>query len=137
MGIRQHRKRSEAVQVPGQFTNSVTGTINKSTAGDLQIGLEIITPNLDLDIFLLQGDCSAATCVASSTSSNTITNNEGILLEDAPTGTYYLVVDGQFSTSQGDYRLEVNCGYLVCTFSNVKANPLLFGVASIYQADKN
>ncbi|MFN7116460.1 MAG: T9SS type A sorting domain-containing protein [Saprospiraceae bacterium] len=85
--------------------------INKTSAGDLQIGLEILTANLDLDLFLLQPNCSQVTCLKSSTTSNTQTNNEGIILEDAPTGTYYLVVDG---AAAGQYRLELSCGYLFC-----------------------
>ena len=47
--------------------------------------------------------------------SNSLTNNEGILYEDAPIGTYYIVVDGQYADSEGDYRLEVSCAYLDCT----------------------
>lgn len=85
--------------------------INKTSAGDLQIGLEIITPNLDLDLFLLASNCNQITCLKSSTTSNTNTNNEGIVLEDAPIGTYYLVVDG---AAAGQYRLELSCGYLDC-----------------------
>ncbi len=85
--------------------------INKTTAGDLQIGLEIITSGLDLDLFLLASTCNQVTCLKSSTTNNTQTNNEGIILEDAPIGTYYLVVDG---ASAGQYRLELSCGYLDC-----------------------
>ncbi len=88
--------------------------LNKTTAGDLQIGIEILTPNMDLDLFLLTGNCNQLTCLRSSTTSNSQTNNEGIILEDAPIGTYYIVVDGQYAGSQGDYRLEVSCGYLYC-----------------------
>ncbi|GJM33130.1 MAG: hypothetical protein DHS20C18_21310 [Saprospiraceae bacterium] len=89
--------------------------LNKTTAGDLQIGLEIITPSLDLDLFLLTGDCNQVTCLRSSTTNNLITNNEGIILEDAPIGIYYIVVDGQFPIAAGAYRMEVNCGYLDCS----------------------
>ncbi len=85
--------------------------INKASAGDLQIGLEILESNLDLDLFLLKPDCSQVVCLKSSTTNNTNTNNEGIVLEDAPTGTYYLVVDG---AAAGQYRLEMSCGYLYC-----------------------
>jgi hypothetical protein len=89
--------------------------IHKTKQGDLQIGLEIITPNLDLDIFLLAPNCNSVTCLGASITSNNLTNNEGIVLEDAPPGLYYLVVDGQFLDSQGEYRLEVSCGYLDCS----------------------
>ena len=89
--------------------------INKTVTGDLQIGLEILTQNLDLDIFLLAGDCYAVTCLASSTTSNTYSNNEGILYPDAPNGIYYLVVDAQYANASGNYRLEMSCGDLDCT----------------------
>jgi hypothetical protein len=98
--------------------------INKNTPGDLQIGLEIMTPGLDLDLFLLADDCSNVTCLAGSHTNNSATNNEGILYEDAPIGTYYIVVDGQYADSEGDYRLEVSCAYLDCS----DANPLTCGV---------
>jgi len=104
---------------PGCLSTPLVGpekvyVLNKTTPGDLQIGLEITTPNLDLDLFLLKDDCSQVQCLASSTTSNALTNNEGILYEDAPIGTYYIVVDGQYATSAGEYRLEVSCGYLSC-----------------------
>lgn len=89
--------------------------INKNTAGDLQIGMEILTPNLDLDMFLLEGTCNQVQCIASSTTSNTVTNNEGIIVEDAPIGTYFLVIDAQFAGAQGNYNLELSCGYISCT----------------------
>ena len=101
---------------------------NKTTAGDIQIGLEIITPGLDLDLFLLAGDCSQVHCLRSSTTNNVLTNNEGIVLEDAPIGTYYIVVDGQFSNSNGQFNLELSCGYLDCT----EAQSLTCGEAFSY-----
>ena len=89
--------------------------LQKTGAGDLQIGLEITTPNVDLDLFLLSGDCNDYSCLGASTTSNAITNNEGIILEDAPVGTYYIVVDQQQAGIGADYRLEVSCGYLDCS----------------------
>ncbi len=88
--------------------------INKNTSGDLQIGIEIMTPGMDLDMFLLTDNCNQVSCVKSSTTSNANSNNEGIIYEDAPIGTYYLVIDGQYANSEGNFRLEVNCGYLNC-----------------------
>lgn len=115
---------------PGCSSSSYLGpdrvyVLNKTSAGDLQIGLEIMTPGLNLDIFLLSGNCSQVTCLRSSTTSNTQTNNEGIVLEDAPIGTYYIVVDSKTANAQGEYRLEVNCGYLYCG----NAIPLTCGVS--------
>ena len=86
--------------------------INKNTVGDLQIGMEILTPGLDLDLFLLAPTCGQITCIASSRTNNTQTNKEGIVVPDAPLGTYYLVVDGP---SAGRYNIELNCGYLDCS----------------------
>lgn len=88
--------------------------LNKTSAGDLQIGLEIITPGLDLDLFLLRGECTEYECVAASLTTNNNTNNEGIVYENAPVGVYYIIVEGQFPESAGEYRLEVSCGFLVC-----------------------
>ncbi|MEZ5041481.1 MAG: T9SS type A sorting domain-containing protein [Saprospiraceae bacterium] len=104
---------------PGCSSGSFKGpdkvyVIHKSSAGDLQIGLEIITPGLDLDLFLLKGSCDQVTCIKASLTNNSMTNNEGIILEDAPIGTYYIVVDAEHANAAGAFRLEVNCGYLYC-----------------------
>ncbi|MBK8706752.1 MAG: T9SS type A sorting domain-containing protein [Saprospiraceae bacterium] len=119
--------------------------LNKTTVGDLQIGLEIITPGLNLDIFLLSGSCSQVTCLRSSTTSNNQTNNEGIVLEDAPIGVYYIIVDAKNANWQGEYRLEVNCGYLYCgdaisltcgqpfSYNNINGNDDV----SLYGCDNN
>lgn len=88
--------------------------INKTTVGDLQIGMEITSPNTDLDLFLLADACDQLRCLASSTQNNNQTNTENILFENAPLGIYYLVVDGRNATAFGNYRLELNCGYLKC-----------------------
>jgi PKD repeat protein len=89
----------------------------KTSAGDIQVGLEIMTSGLNMDMFLLTGDCGNYTVVGSSTTSNNQTNNEGIVLEDAPNGTYYIVVDQGAAGVGGDYRLELSCGYLDCSQS--------------------
>lgn len=104
---------------PGYNGSSMNGpdrvyVLQKTTAGDLQIGLEIMTPGLDMDVFLMRGDCNNLICVAASTTPNTITNNEGIIVEDAPAGTYYIIVDQQQAGVGGNYRMEVSCGYLDC-----------------------
>lgn len=86
-----------------------------ATVADIQIGLEILTPGLDLDLLLLGGDCSAVSCIDASLSSNSGSVNEGIILEDAPIGTYYIVVDGESASSVGAYNLELGCGNLDCS----------------------
>ncbi|MEM9835307.1 MAG: T9SS type A sorting domain-containing protein [Bacteroidota bacterium] len=110
---------NQITQYPGCTGTTMLGpdrvyVVQKTTAGDLQIGLEITTPGLDMDLFLLSGDCNQFTCLDASTTSNTITNNEGIVLEDAPIGTYYIIVDQQQAGIGGNYHLEVSCGYLDC-----------------------
>lgn len=141
---------------PGCANGSFSGAdkvyvFNKTTPGDLQIGLEILTPNLDLDLFLLKGSCSQQVCLRSSTTSNTQTENEGIILEDAPIGTYYIVVDAKSANAWGSYRLELSCGYLVCSdaitlecnqpfnYNNIHGddNVSLYGCGNVYNVENN
>ncbi len=105
---------------PGCSNGAFTGpekvyVINKTTPGDLQVGIEIATPGLDLDLFLLADNCNQVTCLRSATSDNSQSNYEGLVLQDAPLGVYYIVVDGKTPNAQGQYRLEVACGYLDCS----------------------
>ena len=92
--------------------------ITKTQAGDLQVGLEIVEPNVDIDIFLLDANCNLVTCLDESVFNNDTStggnNNEGFVYNNAPLGTYYIVVDAQFATTFGNYRLEVACGHLSC-----------------------
>ena len=125
--------------------------INKTTTGDLQIGLEILTPEIDLDLFLLSDDCNQIKCLKSSTTNNSVTNNEGIVLENAPIGTYYIVVDGQHADAIAKFRLEVSCGYLYCgdaqeidcgipfsyNNSNGHDNVSLYGCGNVYNVENN
>jgi len=110
---------NQIMQYPGCSANTYWGAdrvyvLHKTTVGDLQIGLEIITPGVDLDLFLLSNNCSQVTCLRSSTTNNSQSNNEGILLANAPIGVYYIVVDSKDANQQGSFRLEVSCGYLYC-----------------------
>lgn len=111
---------NQMTNYPGGTSAAMLGpdrvyVIQKTGAGDLQVGLEIMTPGLDMDIFVLRGDCNNLVCVGASTTSNTITNNEGIVINDAPIGTYYIIVDQQQPGQGGNYRLEVSCGHLDCS----------------------
>ena len=111
---------NQLTSYPGATSVQMMGTdrvyvFEKTSAGDLQIGLEIMTPGLNMDIFLLTGDCNNYQVIGSSTYSNNQTNNEGIVVEDAPNGTYYIVVDAPFAGPGGNYRLELSCGYLDCS----------------------
>lgn len=111
---------NQITSYPGATGASMLGpdrvyVFEKTSAGDLQVGLEIMTPGLNMDLFLLTGDCGNYTVVGSSTYSNNATNNEGIVLEDAPNGTYYIIVDQGAAGVGGNYRLELSCGYLDCS----------------------
>lgn len=91
--------------------------IEKTGSGPLQVGLEIQTIGTDLDLFILKDECSVVSCVGQSITSNSASNNEGIIL-DVPIGSYYIVVDAQKSTKDVEFRLEVGCEALEC-WSNV------------------
>jgi len=95
--------------------------LHKTTAGDLQIGLNIISPDIDLDLFLLSDNCSQPLCLHSSTTSGN--GDEAIVLANAPLGVYYIVVDSRQANQQGLFSLEVSCGYLNCS----NALPLVCG----------
>ncbi|MDX2067169.1 MAG: pre-peptidase C-terminal domain-containing protein [Haliscomenobacter sp.] len=91
-------------------------TLTERTAVD--INLVIQTAGLDLDLFLLNNVCpssstavfivSGTQCIAGSTTDNRSSNREQIaqILE---AGTYYIVIDGQYAYSKGNFQLSVNC----------------------------
>ena len=111
---------NQLTSYPGASSLSFLGpdrvyAFEKTTAGDLQVGLEIMTSGLNMDLFLIRGDCNNYTVVGASTHSNNQTNNEGIVINDAPNGTYYIVVDQLSAGIGGNYRLELSCGYLDCS----------------------
>ena len=135
---------SGGTNIISQYPNCINATleapekvykIHKTTTGDLQIGLEIISAGLDLDLFLLSDECNAINCIKASTSNNTQSNNEGILFEDAPIGTYYIVVDGQYANSVGNYKLEVSCGYLDCSNAETLTCGQTVSGTNLYGAD--
>lgn len=80
---------------------TTTSTLN------IQVDLTIAKSNLDLDILLLTNDCSAPVCVAQSISSNANTRTEQFIYNNAPAGTYYVVVDSE--KDAGAFDLLVTC----------------------------
>ncbi len=113
------------------------------TGGDAQIHLWALTPNVDLDIFLLS-ECGAAwsdnpvivinnvppntnnpniTCIERGISTVDASgfDTEYIFVKNLPAGTYYIVVDGQHwqdagqSNDVGSFKLNLHCNDLVCT----------------------
>ena len=85
-----------------------------SQAADLQIGLEIVTTGLDLDLFLLSNDCNTVTCLDTSLTNNSQTKKEGIV-KSLAAGTYYIVVDGFSNTATGTFNIDFACGELICS----------------------
>ncbi len=58
----------------------------------------------DLDVFLLNNSCSSSSCIRAST------NNPGadeLITTTLSAGTYYIIVESQFSNSEGDYILTI------------------------------
>lgn len=88
--------------------------ITLSQTSDLQIGLEILDSGLDLDLFLLSDNCTAPNCISKSSSDNSNSNKEGIYAPSLAPGTYYIVVDGEFSNSQGKFNIDFACGKINC-----------------------
>jgi len=84
-----------------------------SQTSDLQVGLEIVTNGLNLDLFLLSNNCTTVICLDTSLTNNSITRKEGIV-KSLPAGTYYVVVDGLSSTATGSFNIDFACGELIC-----------------------
>ncbi len=82
-----------------KFTTTSTGTI--------QIDLSIYEANTDLDILLLSSNCTTPTCVAQSITSNASAKTEQIIYNNAPAGTYYVIVDSEKDV--GTYDLVITC----------------------------
>jgi hypothetical protein len=79
-------------------------TINQQSS--VSITLTGVSPNIDLELFLLNSNCIGKTCIAKSVLP--AGQNESIIVTLNP-GTYYVVVDG-FQNYSGAYTLTVNCG---------------------------
>ncbi len=117
------------------------------TGGDVQIHLWTATPNIDLDIFLLD-ECGTAwsgnpEVVIVNIPPNTDNPNiqcigrgisyidpsgydtDYIYAKDLPAGTYYIVVDGQhwqqagFTNDAGSFDLSLHCKDLACNTASI------------------
>ena len=84
--------------------------IHKTEPGDLQVYLGIDDPSIDLDLFVLDG-MSTGLCVGQSIGP-VGQFAEGVLVENAPIGTYYVIVDAEFATTAGSYTLQTGCGFM-------------------------
>jgi hypothetical protein len=71
---------------------------------EINLSLHILTPNANLDMFLLDV-CQPADCIAASISTSPIENIRITL----PEGDYYLVVDGKGSTANFNLRSSCTC----------------------------
>ncbi|MFK7980007.1 MAG: PPC domain-containing protein, partial [Saprospiraceae bacterium] len=76
-------------------------------AGTLQIDLSIKEADTDLDILLLSNDCNTPTCLAQAITSNANGKTEQIIYNNAPAGTYYVIVDSEVHV--GTYDLLITC----------------------------
>jgi hypothetical protein len=81
-----------------------------SQSGRIQIGLR--ANNIDLDLFLMNSNCSTPQCLVYSKSSG---SNEFIDYQ-ASAGEYYIVVDGN-AGKEGSYIIDFACQNIDCTTS--------------------
>ena len=84
--------------------------IHKTEPGDLQVYLGINDPSVDLDLFVLDG-MSTGLCVGQSIGP-VGRFAEGVLVENAPIGTYYVIVDAELATASGSYTLQTGNGFM-------------------------
>ena len=78
-----------------------------TNTGNLQVDLTIHANYLDLDILLLSDNCVTPTCLAQSITSNANGRTEQIIFNNAPAGTYYVIVDSEKDV--GAFDLLVSC----------------------------
>ncbi|MEM6318670.1 MAG: T9SS type A sorting domain-containing protein [Bacteroidota bacterium] len=78
-----------------------------TSAGNIRIDLNIHKADLDLDLLLLSENCGVPTCLAQSITSNRTARTEQINYNNAPAGTYYVLVDSEKDV--GAFDLTVNC----------------------------
>ncbi len=87
--------------------------IHKTEPGDLQVLMEFPSTDIDLDIFVINGMTNAR-CIGQSIAPPG-QNIEGVVVENAPIGTYYIVVDAQYANVVGEYCIQASTGYLNTT----------------------
>ncbi|OWY23808.1 T9SS C-terminal target domain-containing protein [Sphingobacteriales bacterium UPWRP_1] len=81
----------------------------------LSLGMEILTTDADLDLFLLSYNTNCTVnCLASSGSDNSVTPLEGLSYFAMP-GLYFIVVDANTLSTFSSFILDVTCGALNCT----------------------
>jgi hypothetical protein len=84
--------------------------LSLTSNSNVQIGLEIIQEGLNLDLYLINWNCSTGTgrLIANSNSDNLSTNLEFIESNNLAAGTYYVIVDGPLNNSIGNFNRGVN-----------------------------
>ena len=93
------------------------------TPKTLQISMTVFPPSRpDLDLFLLKRNplTDSYDCLAYSITDNSSNFDEAITIS-LDQGFYYVVVDAQFASVEGQFELEISCGELDCS----KAIPLV------------
>ena len=81
--------------------------VTTTRRGDLVATLKT-SSSLDLDIFILNS-CDASDCEARNINPAG-SGSSTVRLNNAAAGTYYIVIDGQFSSTAGNFTLSVDCG---------------------------
>ncbi len=96
--------------------DKIYSVIKSSNSGDLVVNL--FSQGIDHDIFLFN-PCNGTTMTCIGASINSVDpvtglNQEVIRIPNAASGTYYIVVDGDDASQQGQFTLTVTCGNLSC-----------------------
>jgi len=81
--------------------------ITTTSVGTIQIDLSINEANIDLDILLLSDNCTTPTCIGQAITSNVNGKTEQLIYNNAPVGTYYVIVDSEVHV--GTYDLLITC----------------------------
>lgn len=95
--------------------------LSLTSNSNVQIGLEILKEGLNLDLYLINWNCSAGTgqLIANSNSDNLNANLEFIESNNLAAGTYYVIVDGPLNNSIGNFNIDFTFGTLNCPNSEV------------------
>jgi len=102
--------------------------ISLAERANLKVTMDIVTANINLDMFLL-GSNPLAGCIGGSTEDNTggATARKEILEKMLEPGDYFVVVDGRTATDKGVFDIKFECGPCAACSCAEAANDLPTG----------
>jgi gliding motility-associated-like protein len=110
-----------------------------SSTTNLQVGLEIPQKGLDLDLFLITFNCSTniEKLLKYSIDDNTKYQTEFIQYNNLTPGVYYVVVDGAYSNSIGNFNIDFTFGALNCSNSELISCGSTINSTTIFSSNNN